>query len=75
MHHSPVLPGRHRFVSNICWLDSVGSWRRAYAPLIALEASVGFVRRLFYQQVSNILLQTGLLLVSLSLRHVCGCPR
>lgn len=27
------------------------------------------------KQVSNILLQTGLLLVSLSLRHVCGCPR
>lgn len=70
MHHSPALPRRRRFVSNICWLDSAGSWRRANAPLIVLEASVSFVRRLFYQQVSNILLQTGLLLASVSPRHI-----
>ena len=75
VHHSLVLPRRRRFVPNICWLDSAGSQRRADAPLIALEASVGFVGRLFYQQVSSILLQTGLLLVPVSLRHVCSCPR
>lgn len=75
MPRSPVLPERRRFVSNICRLDSAGSWRRANAPLIALEASVSFVRRLFHQQVSNILLQTGLLLASVSLRARLWLPQ